>query len=277
MLLIKLGLAMFMVIGITWIAERVSTRFAGVLLGFPLGAGVSLLFIGLEQGAEFGAKSGQWTMHGLLPTLLWCLSYQITATRLRRFARPVTVLLSLLLSLCCYLTATLLVTHYSPTSFLLRLMLTLVSLLVLALIFQHINPATCTIRPLPFSWPLLVGRALLTSLIILAITGSAAQVGSRWSGVFSAFPATILPVVLILHAHYGPEILGSLFRELPMGMLAIIVFSLAVAWSYPLMGVVLGTMSSYAIAGVYLLIYERWLRKRLQRKLKEVSQAAFAK
>lgn len=41
MLLIKLAVAIFMVIGITSIAERVSSRFAGVLLGFPLGAGIN--------------------------------------------------------------------------------------------------------------------------------------------------------------------------------------------------------------------------------------------
>jgi len=273
MLLIKLGVAMFMVIGITWIAERVSSRFAGVLLGFPLGAGVSLLFIGLEQGSEFAAQSGQWTMQGLTPTLLWCLSYQLLAVKMRQLSRPVTVFLSLVISLCCYLPATLLVTQFSPNSFPLRLILTLVSLLFFALIFRRINPASCTIRPLPFSWALLVGRALLTGLIILAITESAAHVGIRWSGVFSAFPATILPVVLILHTHYGSEILCSLFRELPMGMLAIVVFSLAVAWSYPIMGIGLGTISSYAIAGAYLLLYEMWLRKRLQGKLEDLSRS----
>lgn len=263
---------MVMVIGITWIAERGSSRFAGVLLGFPLGAGVSLLFIGLEQGADFAAQSGLWTMQGLFPTLLWCLSYQILAVKLKRFPRTTAVLLSLVFSLCCYLPATLLVMQLIPQSFGVRLLLTLVSLLVLALIFRRTNPKSCTIRPLPLSLPLLIGRALLTGLIILAITGSAANVGSHWSGVFSAFPATILPVVLILHTHYGPEILCALFRELPMGMLAIVVFSLAIAWSYPLMGIGLGTVCSYAIAGSYLLMYEMWLRKVMQRQLDRLSQ-----
>ena len=272
MLLVKLGVAMFMVIGITWIAERVSSRFAGVLLGFPLGAGVSLFFIGLEQGATFAAQSGLWTMQGLTPTLLWCLSYQVLALKLRKLTRPVAVALCLAFSLVCYLLATLLVTQCAPDPFPLRLVLTLFSLLVFALIFRRINPVSCTIRPLPFSWPLLVGRALLTGLIILAITGSAAHVGSRWTGIFSAFPATILPVVLILHTHYGPDVLCSLFRELPMGMLAIVVFSFAVAWSYPIMGVAFGTTGSYAIAGGYLLVYEMWLRKRLEGKIEGLSQ-----
>lgn len=47
-LLTKLGVSAGMVLGITLMAERVSTRFAGVVMGFPLGAGLSLFFIGFE-------------------------------------------------------------------------------------------------------------------------------------------------------------------------------------------------------------------------------------
>ncbi|MDD2463584.1 MAG: hypothetical protein PHI97_06270 [Desulfobulbus sp.] len=274
MFLIKLSVAMAMVIGITWIAERVSSRFAGVLLGFPLGAGVSLFFIGLEQGTGFAAQSSLWTMQGLIPTLVWCLSYQLFSLKLQHLPPRAAVILSLLFSLCCSLPTALLLMQFGPQTVAIRLLLTLGGLLFFALIFRRANPQPCMITPLPFSWPLLVGRALLTGLIILAITGSAAHVGSRWSGVFSAFPATILPVVLILHNHYGPQILCSLLRELPMGMLTIVVFSLAIAWSYPILGLGMGTLCSYAIAGAYLLIYELWVRKKLQRQLDNLSKMA---
>jgi hypothetical protein len=273
MLLIKLAVAMVMVIGITSIAERASSRFAGVLLGFPLGAGLSLLFIGLEQGADFAARSGMWTMQGLLPTLLWCLSYQYLANNLRQWPRFGALTLSLILSLCCYLLATLLVMSFAAPSSVGRLLFSLVGLFIMAVIFRRTTPPSGTIRPLAFSPLLLVGRAMLTGLIILVITGCAARVGSQWSGVFSAFPATILPVVLILHTHYGPGILNALFCELPMGMLAIIIFSLMVAWSYPILGVGTGTVLSYAIAGLYLLVYELWLRKALQRQLDRLNSA----
>ena len=267
MILTKICVAMFMVIGITWIAERGSSRLAGVLLGFPLGAGISLLFIGLEQGPQFASQSGLWTMQGLPPTLLWCLCYQFMAQRLHRLHRPAAVGLSLVASLCCYLPATVLFMEIAPKTLGPRLGLTVISLLAFALIFRRTSLQSCPLAPQPFSWPLLLGRALLTGIIILAITGSAVHVGSRWSGIFTAFPATILPVALILHSHYGAEILCSLFRELPMGMLAIVVFSLAIAWSYPLMGIGFGTACSYLIAGGYLVFYEKWMRKVLQRQL----------
>lgn len=274
MLLIKLAVAIFMVIGITSIAERVSSRFAGVLLGFPLGAGITLLFIGLEQGADFAARSGLWTMQGLTPTLIWCLSYRIAAEKIQWMPRCWAVVLSLILSLCCYLSAALLVMYRAPQTPAGRLLFTLACLLGMAVIFRRTMPACRAITPLRLSPFLLLGRALLTGLIILVITGCAVHVGSQWSGVFSAFPATILPVVLILHGHYGAGFLATLFRELPMGMLAIIIFSLTVAWSYPLLGVKVGTLLSYAMAGVYLLAYEVWLRKTFEHILDRLGSAA---
>nr|WP_321467532.1 hypothetical protein [uncultured Desulfobulbus sp.] len=267
MLLAKLVAAMVMVIAITWIAERVSSRFAGVLLGFPLGAGLSLLFIGLVQGADFAAQSAQWTTQGLLPTLIWCLSYRVLAEKLHRLYRPLAVLLSLLVSLFCYLPSTLLVMELAPSSLGLRLLLSLFALGIFSLLFRHGPQQENTICPQPVTGLILLGRALLTALIILAITSSAGYVGSHWSGVFSAFPATILPVVLILHSHYGSVILRPLFQQLPMGMLAIVVFSLAVAWSYPILGVGWGTIASYGIAMSYLLFYEFSFRKKVERQL----------
>ncbi len=253
---------MVMVIAITFVAERVSSRFAGVLLGFPLGVGVSLFFIGYEQGATFAAQSSLWTSQGLLPSLVWCLSYLLSANQLRAQSRPTAVILSFILSLCCYLPTAFVVQRFGPPSLFTRLLIALLGLVFFALLFRRCSPQKPAITPLPFSWSVLLGRALLTGLIIVAITSSAAHVGNRWSGIFSAFPATILPVALILHTHYGPEILSSLFRELPMGMLAIVVFSLAVCWSYPTLGVFWGTLCSYTVATLYLLVYEGILRKR---------------
>ncbi|MGI6655454.1 MAG: hypothetical protein ACOX5Z_01230 [Desulfobulbus sp.] len=267
MLLIKLAVSMGMVITITWIAERISSRFAGVLLGFPLGAGVTLLFVGIEQGAVFAGQCALWTMQGLPPTLLWCLGYLATARKLEGQGRAMALLLCLLASMAVYLLSAWLTVRLLPQSFAVRLVLALAGLTILALVFRRLDPGPVRLarpRPGPLAW---LGRALLTGLIVLAITECAKHVSSQWAGVFSAFPATILPVVLILHASHGADILPSLFREMPMGMLAIIVFSLVVAWSFPLWGVGLGMVMSYGVATLYLLLYEGILRKPLQRLL----------
>ena len=64
--LIKIGVAVFMVVGLSLIAEKVSTRFAGLVSGFPLGAAISLFFIGYEIEPSFAARSALFTILGLI-------------------------------------------------------------------------------------------------------------------------------------------------------------------------------------------------------------------
>ena len=66
---LKMLLSAAMVLIVTLVAERGSPRFAGVLLGFPLGAGLSLAFLAIEQGPIFAADSARWTMQGIIATL----------------------------------------------------------------------------------------------------------------------------------------------------------------------------------------------------------------
>lgn len=53
LLIAKICLSAGMVITITLVAERISTRFAGVLLGFPLGAGLTFFFMNFYYAAHW--------------------------------------------------------------------------------------------------------------------------------------------------------------------------------------------------------------------------------
>lgn len=65
-----------MVIIITLVAERANPRLAGVLIGFPLGAGLTLFFLGVEQGAAFASESSLWSIQGILATVGFCWCYR---------------------------------------------------------------------------------------------------------------------------------------------------------------------------------------------------------
>ena len=61
--------------------------------------------------------------------------------------------------------------------------------------------------------------------------------------------------------------MGPLFRELPQGMLAIIVFSGMIWLILPTLGVYAGIAGAYLAAAIYLLVYEVWLRRLINRLL----------
>ena len=70
-ILLKIIISITSVIGVSYIAEKISTRFSGIILGFPLGSAIMLFFYGMENSPEFAAQSAIWNMNGLVATLFF--------------------------------------------------------------------------------------------------------------------------------------------------------------------------------------------------------------
>ena len=265
LLLLKIIVSAGMVLTITFIAERASTRLAGVLLGFPLGAGLSILFFGIEQGALFAAESALWGIPGLLSTLVFALMYLVGVQSLTQ-KKSLHIICCALLGIAGFFAATFIIYLVMPKNSWLNIPITLIGVFGFALFFRKL-PVNNVSHKIPVT-PLILGiRAGISSLVILLITGVAQLIGPQWSGLFSIFPVTLLPVIVILHHHYGADTVLALLRELPFGLLAIVVFDFSVANSFPLLGVGGGIVVSYGIAFLYLLFYEMKARKALARWL----------
>jgi hypothetical protein len=57
--LLKALFSISIVVGLSLIAERAGPRVAGLLTGLPLGAGIVIIFTGIEQGAVFSTQAAQ--------------------------------------------------------------------------------------------------------------------------------------------------------------------------------------------------------------------------
>ncbi len=265
LLALKIVLSAAMVISITLVAERANPRLAGVLIGFPLGAGLTLFFLGVEQGPAFASESSLWSIQGILATVGFCWCYRSSIKLL-----PHNVYGSLCLGCLCglvgYFVVAAALQQLMPQNNVLRTLLVVLLLLPPAISFRKAAPQKLEKR-VAVSWPILVLRAIFAALVILTVTGLAAIVGPTWSGLLAAFPTAILPSVMILHFHYGQATIPGFFRDTPLAMLAIVIFSIAVYWTFPLLGVYFGTLLSYAAALVYLAAYEFKLRAIFDRAL----------
>jgi len=258
LLVMKIVLSAGMVIAITLTAERVSTRLAGVLIGFPLGAGLTLFFLGLEQGAAFAAESSLWSIQGILAALCFCWCYRI-GSLLFAAKSKVSPWVCCLMGLAGYFLTTAVLKVLMPGDPVIRTIVVVLLLFILAIVFRKASGRKI-VEKVEISWPLLMVRAWFAAFVILGITGVAVLVGPEWSGLFATFPTVILPSVMILHFHYGGKSVPAFFRDTPLAMLAIIVFALAVHWTFPLVGVYGGTLLSYITALIYLVAYELRLR-----------------
>ncbi len=262
---LKIVLSAGMVITVTFTAERVSPRLAGVMVGFPLGAGLTLFFIGIEQGPRFAAESSLWSIEGILALLGFCWCYR-KGTQIFAVNTKASLVLSCLLGLVGYVATATAVRFVLPDNPLARTLIVVLFLFLPAVAFR--KAALSNIKEkAAFSWGMIVVRAVFAAFVILSVTGLASFLGPSWSGLLAAFPTVILPSVMILHFHYGGESVPAFFRDTPLAMPAIIVFSLAVHWTFPAMGVWGGTFFSYGFALFYLMLYECKLRTALDRIL----------
>ncbi|MBR9979493.1 MAG: hypothetical protein KFF50_00555 [Desulfatitalea sp.] len=258
---IKVVASILVVLLLSLIAERIGPRFAGVVSGYPLGAAISLFFIGLEQGAGFAAHSAIFAAGGLAATVAFVAGYLLGlrgAEGRRRFSALAMAVLS---AFCAYGLAawglSVLALNWlgAPA-------IALLAIILGNRLFRAV-PEVAIQQKMRLGIAITLLRALFAAVVILAITTAAHAVGPRWAGLFSAFPITMLPLLVIIQATYQPAHVRTIIRNIPRGLISLLVYTLTVAATYPKLGIAAGTLVGYLGATVYLVAMEMHRQRRL--------------
>lgn len=246
----KIAAAVGMVLGLSALAERVSPRFAGVFSGFPLGSAISLFFIGYELGPEFAARAAVFSTLGLTAILCFAHGYYLAARRTRGRSPGAGIAAGLAGGLGGYFLAVL-VLERARVGLWTAALVTTAAILVSDRLFRRVIDAVIVGRPRTGLGTTVV-RGCFAAAVVLAVTASARWVGPTWAGLFSAFPTTLLPFLVIIHYCYRPEHVNTILKNLPRGLFSLVVYCVAVALLYPRLGVGLGTLAAYSLAAAYL-------------------------
>ncbi|WP_020405137.1 hypothetical protein [Hahella ganghwensis] len=250
----KILITIATVMGLALIAERVSTRVAGILAGFPLGTAIALAYIGIEQGADFAAVSARHTLLGFISaqamtTLYWfCLRFRFNIILAPAAGILAFVITNGLLSLC---------SGDLATNFV---------LVVLATIgfgfWYRIIPDQNIQQPIRLSHLAVLIRGTISAFCVISVTLLAYLGSSTVAGLFAAFPITFFPLLFIIHLNYGTQPVYTLIKYYPLGLGSLIIYSLLVALTYSSWGILAGTAFGLAGAIAYLAVYHqlrRWL------------------
>ena len=248
--LVKIAVAVFMVVALSLLAEHVSTKFAGMISGFPLGTAVSLFFIGYEIGPEYASKSSVYSILGLAATLAFVYGYRLTIGRVGALSKIPAILACSVGGLACYFVAAAVLERIT---FNLVTGTVFTSAVIIALIFVYKNIQTSVIvRAARPGIRILLARASAAAAIIVAITTAAHVIGPRWSGLLAAFPITMFPFLVIIHFTYSAEHVQTIIKNVPRGIGSIVAYCIGVRWTYTAVGVYWGTLASYGLAVAYL-------------------------
>jgi hypothetical protein len=250
--LIKVGVAVFMVVGLSLLAEKVSTRFAGLVSGFPLGAAISLFFIGYEIEPSFAARSALFTILGLIGTMAFAFGYYATSYALRARSGLIAALISSSGGVLFYFAAAYPL-QYVRTGLIGAVLASSAAIVGFTYLFRNLRniPIKNSLRS---SFGLLFLRSFFAATVITLITASARLVGSDWAGLLAAFPITMLPFIFIIHATYRTEHVWAILKNVPKGLGSIVVYGFVIALTYPRHGIWLGTLEGYLAAAAYLFL-----------------------
>ncbi len=239
------------VVGLSLVAERLSPRLAGLLAGFPHGIAIVLWFIGREQGAAFAAEAAGFATAGLAANVVLACVHARLAGRLGD--SPAAVVVAALGGVGAFLGCAALLRLIAPGPW------GAAALTLAAIGAAHLllraggtaapppRPTAASRAPRPAASPgELLARAALAGGIVALITGLAALIGPRWAGLLAGFPVVTFPLLVILQLRHGAEAVGAVVRHYPTGLLALLVYTLTVRWSFAALGAGTGTLIGLA-------------------------------
>lgn len=245
----KFVLTTLIVIILSFIAEYIHPRWAGILSGFPTSTAIILYFYAIEQGVIFAKDSAIYNLVGLIALQLFLFCYYLGGIRARKHI----LLFSIVSGLTGYALAILLLSRFS-FAILPAVILSGVSLVIFRVLFSHIPSSKITSQLKPTS-TLILGRAGMAALIISIITGIAGFVGHTWAGLLSTFPSTIFPLILIIHLSYGAQYAHSIIKHVPVGLGSVLIYSLTLYTCYPRVGLHSGILIAFCGVLLYFLLY----------------------
>lgn len=240
LLIYKICITMLAVLCLSFVAEKISAKLAGLLSGYPIGTAIILHFYGLEYGARFAADAALFNLCGLLASQ--CFAY----TYFKASQRTSSIAITSTMALAGYLVPAFMVSQMNPN----RLTALAVAIIATALfcILLRGNKSNKIATSRAWSTRLVAGRLIFTATLVLVVTECADIVGSSWAGVFSAFPVALSPLVFLLHKEYGSEAARTVLVNFPYGLWSVIAYALTVHLVYPLYGVIWGTMLGFVVA-----------------------------
>lgn len=220
MLILKLTVVPLFIIVVTLAGRRWGAGVAGLIGGFPIVAGPIVVFVALEQGAEFGALAATAAVSAISGLLVFGVVYCWASIR---WSWPG--------ALFCAVGAWFIVAlglAALPSSTGVALFVAALSLLLA----PHVLPRSessvvrSSLADLPY-------RMLTGALLTLAVTGAAATLGEVWSGLLAVFPILGLVLAVFTHRSLGPRQVAHMYRGMVKGLYSFAAFFLVLAILWP--------------------------------------------
>ncbi len=226
MLLAKLLLVPSLIAAVTLAGRRFGPAAAGWLTATPIVAGPIALFLALEQGAAFAARSAESTLSGVVSLGAFCLVYAVCCTRA---AWPAALGAGWL----AFAASTLVLDGLGP-GFGASLAMAFAVPAGLPLLFPKRRWRGSPAAPHPLELP---ARMLAAAVLVLLVTALAQRLGPALSGLVTPFPVATSVLAVFSHRADGADFAIPLLRALTAGLFGFVAFFAVLALGLPALGI----------------------------------------
>lgn len=245
---VKFILAVSTVVFLSELFERINPRIAGVLSGYPVGVALSLFFFGFENGAAFASRSALFSIVGVATFLSFIGIYFLASRLFTKFALIKSTFVATIGSLIIAY-----VLEGREFGLVSSIVIALGAIMVLAIVFNNLRKMQTGIS-IKVTLKSILVKAFVAGSIITVVTTIAKIIGPEWAGLLASFPATTLPLILMVHHRYSTMHLHAFFKDIPIASISLVFYGLGVYYFYPRFGIYLGTLIAYGIATVPILL-----------------------
>jgi hypothetical protein len=244
--LVPFIIASSVVVGVTIIAEKFGTRIGGIVGTIPSTIIVAFVFIAMDHGEEFASRSISVVPAEMAINLIFLFAFTLLAGR-----GPVKALV-VSLFIWGFLSSVIYFVHFQ--SILFSYLIYSVTLLVLFILMERIlkmrSKGSVSVKYTPMK---ILFRGTFAGVII-GLTVVLSNIGEVISGIFSVFPAIFLSTMLITLKEHGSRFSGGIGKSMVLGSQTVVIYSIAVHFLYPEVGIFLGTVVSFLISIIMLVV-----------------------
>lgn len=232
----------------TLIGERVPLRWRGPVLTIPSTLGLALFFVGLTKGATAGQEAAMIVPAALGAEFLFVMAFALCIQW--------GLIVAIVLSTIVIVAGGSFILFFPPTTLYSSVFLYGIPAIIFAYVIVNFLPQVTTLKPVPMSMRYVAMRSLLGGSIIVTVILLLKFLGNTWGGLFSAFPAVFLSTFLIYYFAHGRAVIPSVARSMFFpGSLALMLYAVVTLWSFPILGIWIGTALSYLAVGCFFVLY----------------------
>jgi hypothetical protein len=235
---------------VTWFAERFGSKIGGLFSNLPSNILISLIFIALQHDVNFVRHMVPAIPIGMLIDTVFLVLFMA----LIRHGLPVTLFVSLSAWFILASAASL----FPVTS----LITSTIIYIIFAALLYLVTQKFMVIPPVPgsdkrYTVLQLSARALFAGGIVATVVLVSGFVPPYFVGIVSTFPAVLLSTMVILVKNQGAVFARATGKVLIISSSNIIVYGICVYYTFPALGILWGTVSSFFISVLWILFLNK--------------------